>query len=125
MTIREVTTAEAFAAARRDAAAFEQRYGRADAIYEPKVYCTIADSGVMFTLLAVTEYSAKATMRDRLHWRILNDFARDPRLQFAYPTHRKIFSRDLAGHPAVEPDSDGPGTPPIPSRRAVWPGTAN
>lgn len=121
----EETTAEAFAAARRDAAAFEQRYGRADAIYEPKVYCTISDSGVMFTLLAVTEYSARATMRDRLHWRILNDFACDRRLQFAYPTHREIFSRDLAGHPAVEPGSDGPGTPPIPSRRAVWPGTAN
>jgi small-conductance mechanosensitive channel len=121
----EETTAEAFAAARRDAAAFEQRYGRADAVYEPKVYCTIADAGVMFTLLAITEYSAMSSMRDRLHWRILNDFARDSRLQFAYPTHREIFSRDLSSHAAPEPHDTGPGTPPIPSRRVTWPGEVN
>ena len=121
----EETTADAFAGARRDAAAFEHRYGRADAVYEPKVYCTIADSGVMFSLLAITEYSAKATMRDRLHWRILNDFARDPRLQFAYPTHREIFSRDLSSHPAAETHSANSGTPPLPSRRATWPGAVN
>jgi hypothetical protein len=121
----EETTAEAFADARRDAAAFEHRYGRADAVYEPKVYCTIADSGVMFTMLAIAEYSAKAAMRDRLHWRILNDFARDPRLQFAYPTHREIFSHDLSSHLATGTHSADPGAPPIPSPRAAWPGTAN
>jgi small-conductance mechanosensitive channel len=121
----EETTAEAFAGARHDAAAFEHRYGRADAVYEPKVYCTIADSGVIFSLLAIAEYSAKATMRDRLHWRILNDFARDPRLQFAYPTHREIFSRDLSSHPAEEAPGASPGTPPIATRRATWPGTVN
>jgi small-conductance mechanosensitive channel len=121
----EETTAEAFAGARRDAVAFEHRYGRVDAVYEPKVYCTIADSGVMFSLLAIAEYSAKAAMRDRLHWRILNDFARDPRLQFAYPTHREIFSRDLSSHPAAETPSAGSGTPPLPSRRATWPGVVN
>ncbi len=90
----EDVSAEAFAEARRDAVAFEIRFGRPDAVYEPKIYCTIADSGVMFTVLVVAEFNGKAAMRDRLHWRILNDFARDPRLQFAYPTHRGIFSRD-------------------------------
>jgi small-conductance mechanosensitive channel len=121
----EETTAEAFAGARRDAAAFENRYGRADAVYEPKVYCSIADSGVMFTLLAIAEYNGKATMRDRLHWRILNDFARDPRLQFAYPTHRGIFSRDLSSRPDDEAQIASTATPPSPTRRATWLTTEN
>lgn len=120
----EETTAEAFVAARRDAAAFEHRYGRIDAVYEPKVYCAIADSGVMFSLLAVAEYSAKSTMRDRLHWRILNDFARDPRLQFAYPTHREIFSRVNSGRSASEVASAGPA-PATPARRTIWPEPMN
>lgn len=118
----EETTAEAFVAARRDAAAFEHRYGRVDAIYEPKVYCAIADSGVMFTLLAVADYSAKTAVRDRLHWRILNDFARDPRLQFAYPTHREIFSRDLSGRTVADGHGSGAGSP---LRRAAWPEAVN
>ena len=71
-------------------------------MYEPKLYCAIADYGVTFSLLAITDYTAKSSMRDRLHRRILSDFARDPRLQFAYPTHREIFSRDLSDHPATE-----------------------
>ena len=120
----EETTAEAFVAARRDAAAFEHRYGRIDAVYEPKVYCAIADSGVMFSLLAVAEYSAKSTMRDRLHWRILNDFARDPRLQFAYPTHREIFSRVNSGRSASEVASAG-SAPATPARRTIWPEPMN
>jgi len=114
--LQEVT-AEAFTAARRDAAAFENRFGRPDAVYEPKFYCSIADSGVMFTLLTITEYNQKSAMRDRLHWRILNDFARDPRLQFAYPTRREILSRDLSARPAA--DKDGA------TRLATWPGSAN
>ena len=117
----EETTAETFAQARRDAAAFEIRYGRADAIYEPKFYCTIVDSGVMFSLLAITEYSQKSATRDRLHWRILNDFARDPRLQFAYPTRREILSRDLTGRPAADKN----GASSASTRLAAWPGSVN
>jgi hypothetical protein len=40
-------------------------------------------------------------MRSRLHQRILADFARDPRLQFAYPTQRAILSREIAGKAAA------------------------
>ncbi len=107
----EDVTAEAFAQARRDAVTFEIRYGRPDAVYEPKIYCSIVDFGVMFTVLAIADYTEKAATRDRLHWRILNDFARDPRLQFAYPTHREIYSRDPFDHPVTE--TTGASAPPI------------
>jgi hypothetical protein len=60
-------------------------------------------------------------MRDRLHWRILNDFARDPRLQFAYPTRREILSRDLTGRPAADKDGAAAGA----ARLTAWPGSAN
>ncbi len=116
----EDVTAESFAAARRDAVAFEARFGRPDAVYEPKIYSSIADSGVMFTLLAVTEYTQKSAIRDQLHWRILNDFARDPRLQFAYPTRREILAREVAGRP-----TDRDGATPGATRLATWPGSAN
>ncbi len=107
----EDVSAEAFAEARREAIAFEVRYGRPDAVYEPKIFCSIVDYGVMFTVLVVAEYTAKSAMRDRLHWRILNDFARDPRLQFAYPTHREIYSRDPFDHSASE--TTGASAPPF------------
>ena len=121
----EDVTAEAFAEARRDAVAFEIRYGRPDAVYEPKIYCTIADSGVMFTLLAITEYTQKSAMRDRLHWRILNDFASDPRLQFAYPTQREILARELPLRPPSRKDGLPSDAPPVPGRRPVWPESPN
>ena len=73
----------------------------------------------MFTLLAIAEYNGKAAMRDRLHWRILNDFATDPRLQFAYPTHRGIFSRELSGRPDDETLVASSSAPPFPIRRAT------
>ena len=117
----EDTTAEAFADARRDAIAFEARFGRPDAVYEPKIYSTIADSGVMFTLLTVTEYTQKSATRDRLHWRILNDFARDPRLQFAYPTRREIFAREIPAHAASGRESPASA----PGRVTSWPASEN
>ncbi len=117
----EEVTAESFAAARRDAVAFEVRFGRPDAVYEPKIYCTIADSGVMFSLLAITEYTQKSATRDQLHWRILNDFARDSRLQFAYPTRREILAREVSGRPAGGRDGAAAGA----TRLAGWSGSTN
>jgi len=124
--VLEEETAEVFAAARTEAASIENRYGRPDAVYEPKLYCTIADSGVMFSLVTVADYRAKTAMRDRLHWRILAEFARNPQLQFAYPTHRAIFSQELASHPpsgnTTAPASPTPSTS---SRLTAWPGSTN
>jgi hypothetical protein len=123
--VLEEETAEAFAMARQEAVAMERQYGRPDAVYEPKIYCTIADSGVMFSLVTVTDRQAKSAMRDRLYRRILSEFALNPRLQFAYPTHRGIFFPDSSNHPFGE-TRDSPAVPPTPpSRLATWPGSAN
>jgi small-conductance mechanosensitive channel len=93
----EEETAPEFSEARRDAAVMTDRYGRTDAEYEPKIYCAAADSGVMFSLVCLADCRQVPAMRTRLHQRILADFARDPRLHFAYPTQRAILSREIAG----------------------------
>lgn len=117
----EETSAEAFAQARSEVAGMEARYGCADAIYEPKLHCAITDSGVTFMLVTIADYRFKSAMHDRLHGRLLADFARDPRLQFAYPTHRALFARERA----AKAEPEGNAEPPLPSRLSAWPGSAN
>lgn len=121
----EETSAEAFAEARREVGSMEARYGRADAVYEPKLYCTIGDSGVVFTLVTIADYRGKSTMRTKLHGRILADFARDPRLQLAYPTHREIFTSESTAKTERAVDVATAVEPPGPVRLSAWPGSAN
>ena len=90
MRILEEETREEFAAARTGANSMEQRYGIPDATYQPKLFSYIADSGVQFRLLYVAHYKHVSATRTRINTRIIQEFARDPRLQFAYPTERHI-----------------------------------
>jgi small-conductance mechanosensitive channel len=83
-------TREEFIAARAAASAMERRYGVADSNYEPKVYSTIADSGVCFSLLFVSHYRNRTAVRNRINARIIAEFERNTRLAFAYPTERHI-----------------------------------
>jgi small-conductance mechanosensitive channel len=83
-------TREEFEIASRAAEAMEQHYGVADTTYTPKVYSVIADSGVQFSLLYVSHYRRRTEVRNRINARIIAEFARNPRLAFAYPTERHI-----------------------------------
>jgi small-conductance mechanosensitive channel len=121
----EETSAEDFIAARREAAGMEQRYGCPDAVYEPKLHWVIADSGVTFTLVTIADYRSKSAMLDRLHSRILADFARDSRLQFAYPTHRALLAREHAVPTSPSMTAQTAAEPPGPTRLSAWPGSAN
>lgn len=97
-------TAEVFELARQDARKIEHRYGRIDADYRPKFYYLIADSGVQFTMLYICDCRDRIAMRDKLHRRILADFARDTRLQFAYPTSRQFQPMEAPVAPPPNPN---------------------
>jgi small-conductance mechanosensitive channel len=90
LRVLEEETREDFAAARAASNTMEHRYGIPDATYQPKIFSYIADSGVQFRLLFVTHYKRISSTRTRINTRIIQEFAKDPRLQFAYPTERHI-----------------------------------
>ncbi len=99
----EEETREEFAAAREAARSHEQRYGVADAVYQPKFYVFIADSGVQFRLVYCAHYRRVGATRNRINNRILKDFAAQPSLQFAYPTERHIPTPEKGGlHVALD-----------------------
>jgi small-conductance mechanosensitive channel len=54
----------------------------------PIVYTTIADSGVMLTLRNLTPVRKRRATVDRLSTGILDRFAEEPTIEFAYPTYR-------------------------------------
>jgi small-conductance mechanosensitive channel len=83
-------TREEFAKAAHAATDMERRYGIADTTYQPKVYSTIADSGVTFSLLYVSHYRQRTAARNRLNERIVAEFGKRPHCAFAYPTERHI-----------------------------------
>lgn len=90
-------TRDAFEEARGAAGLMEKIYGARDATYEPKIVSSIDDSGVTFGLLFVTHYRRRSAMRNRLNARIIEEFGRNPRLQFAYPTTRQIPTPESGG----------------------------
>jgi small-conductance mechanosensitive channel len=54
----------------------------------PKVYVKIADSGVVLTLRYMVRARRRRTMDDMISREILQRFAREPSIEFAYPTMR-------------------------------------
>ena len=97
--ILQETTRDVFEEAREAARQMEKRYGAQDATYEPKLVNSIDDSGVTFGLLYITHYRQRSAMRNRLNERIIEEFSRNPRLQFAYPTTRQIPTPEADGLP--------------------------
>src|ERR1035438_1948072 len=63
-------TRETMAQARKAAAIMQRRYGVDDAVYEPKIYTSIADSGVVLSLFYVAHYRDFSALRARLSQRI-------------------------------------------------------
>ena len=101
--VLEEETQEEFAAARAAARTHEQHYGVADAVYQPKFYVYIADSGVQFRLVYCAHYRRVGATRNRINSRILKEFEANPRLQFAYPTERHIPTPEKGGlHVALD-----------------------
>lgn len=101
--VLEEETREEFEAARAAAKAVEHEYGVPDAVYQPKFYTYIADSGVHFRLVYCAHYRRVGATRNRLNNRILREFEANPKLQFAYPTERHIPTPEKGGlHVAVE-----------------------
>jgi small-conductance mechanosensitive channel len=83
-------TKEELAEGERASHEMERRYGVPDTDYKPKMFSFIEDSGVTFRLIYVSHYRKSSSTRNRLNARIIAEFAKDPRMQFAYPTQRHI-----------------------------------
>jgi small-conductance mechanosensitive channel len=97
LKVLEEETATEFGDARKGAAAMETRYGVSETVYQPKIYMFLADSGVMFSLVYCCHYRRNGATRNRINKRIVEEFAKDTRMQLAYPTHREILSREDTG----------------------------
>ncbi len=54
----------------------------------PYVYTEIADSGVLLTLRNLTPVRRRRSLTDRIATEILDRFAAEPTIDFAYPTYR-------------------------------------
>jgi small-conductance mechanosensitive channel len=90
LKILEEETATEFGEAKQGATAMETRYGVSDTVYQPKMYMFLADSGVMFSLVYCCHYRRNGATRNQINKRIVQEFAKNPRMQLAYPTHREI-----------------------------------
>ncbi|MCX6997677.1 MAG: mechanosensitive ion channel [Kiritimatiellaeota bacterium] len=101
LRVLEEESRDEFAAARAGAQAMEREYGVPDAIYQPKIYSIIADSGVLYRLVYVAHYRRVSATRSRINERILREFEKNPRLQFAYPTERHIPTLEKGGFPVA------------------------
>jgi small-conductance mechanosensitive channel len=78
-------------------AKFTTHYKLDSSQQHPKVLCHIADSGVLFKMFYPAHYREASSTRSRIMKRILEEFARNPRLQFAYPTMRNIPTAEADG----------------------------
>lgn len=56
----------------------------------PIVYVNIKDSGIELTLRYLTEAKRRRSTQDQLCRAILDDFAKEPNVNFAYPTYRIV-----------------------------------
>ena len=66
----------------------ERRYAFRLGSTAPIVYTEIADSGVLLTLRSLTPVRSRRSMADRISIAILDRFANEPEIDFAYPTYR-------------------------------------
>jgi small-conductance mechanosensitive channel len=86
----EETTRDAYAAAAKGGELMAKRYGLSRAIFEPHIHTFIADSGVCYSLFYVAHYRRFTAMRDKIMERVIQDVARAPGIEFAYPTERHL-----------------------------------
>jgi small-conductance mechanosensitive channel len=65
----------------------------------PIVYIDIKDSGVELTLRYLTEARKRRTTQDALCRAILDDFDKEEKVNFAYPTYRIVMNERPSIHP--------------------------
>jgi small-conductance mechanosensitive channel len=82
---------------RKDERRMQAEFDLTEPPQELKIHTTIADSGVHFALLYPVHYRKSASFRSRLSKRIVDEFAKRPELQFAYPTQRHIPTPEPGG----------------------------
>lgn len=107
-------TCEEFAAAQQAANVMKKRYGVEDATYQPKIYTTIGDNGITFSLFYVTHYRSSSTVRNRINRRLIAELETHPHVQLAYQTLSLLHAQSVAGAPAAILGNDVT-TPPFPS----------
>ena len=86
----EEVTRDAYAAAAKGGKRMAKRYGVSREIFEPHIHTFIADSGVTYSLFFVAHYRRFHAMRDKVMERIIEDVAKTPGVEFAYPTERHL-----------------------------------
>lgn len=69
----------------------------------PKVYTTVKDSGVLLTIRYLCDPRRRRGSEQDLWEAILDAFALESRIDFAYPTQR-LYANDREGKPATRPD---------------------
>ena len=92
-TLMKVLTEETeheFSTAEQAEQRMEKTYGTAHVVYKPKIHTVIADSGVCYSLFYVSHYKRFSATKDKISARILDEFEKNPHLEFAYPTERHI-----------------------------------
>lgn len=106
-------TREEFATAQQAANVMKKRYGVEDARYEPKIYTTIGDNGVTFSLFYVAHYRNSSSMRNRINRRLVAELEKRPEIQLAYHTLNLLHGQAPTGVPSAILGTDTT-TPPFP-----------
>lgn len=75
---------------RRKIDAMKNRYMIYYETVTPIVYVNIKDSGVELTIRYLTEAKMRRSTQDKLCQSLLEDFAKEPTINFAYPTYRIV-----------------------------------
>jgi small-conductance mechanosensitive channel len=116
-------TREQFAEAQKAANVMKKRYGVEDATYVPKIYTTIADSGIMFSLYYVSHYKSSSSTRNRLNRRLIAELETHPHIQLAYRTISLLHAQSVEGAPSAVLGADMTAPPfPATATTAVAPG---
>ena len=76
--------------AKRKIAAMTRHYMIRYDKFTPIVYVAIRDSGVELTMRYLTEAKQRRSTQDALSREILEEFGKEPRISFAYPTYRIV-----------------------------------
>jgi small-conductance mechanosensitive channel len=98
--VLEEETREEFAAAQKASTIIRKKYGVDDAVYIPKIYTHLADSGVTFSLFYVADYHAFSATRNRINRRLIDRLDERPDIQLAYNT---LQLRHESASPVVGP----------------------
>jgi small-conductance mechanosensitive channel len=82
----------------------------------PVVYTKVQDSGVLLTLRYLCEPRRRRGSEQAMWEDILDAFAGEPDIDFAYPTQR-LYANDREAKPAMRPEASVPAVVEPPSKR--------